>query len=59
MRINGLDSIRFISALWVTFYHLGSFPLTQGIDRSKLDGKIVGALYDTVFCGPAAVIVFL
>lgn len=58
MRIKGLDSLRFISALWVTFYHLGSFPLTQGVDRSKLDGKIFGALYDSVFCGPAAVIVF-
>jgi peptidoglycan/LPS O-acetylase OafA/YrhL len=45
MRVKGLDSLRFISALWVTFYHLGSFPLTQGVDRSKTRRAKFSVLY--------------
>ena len=57
-RIIGLDSIRFIAAAWVMLYHVGSFPLVHGLDRSNLWGKVIGASYDCLFCGPASVIVF-
>ena len=57
-RIIGLDSIRFIAAIWVMFYHVGYFPLFNGLDRSGGLGKVIGAAYDCLFCGPASVIVF-
>jgi peptidoglycan/LPS O-acetylase OafA/YrhL len=57
-RIIGLDSIRFIAAAWVMFYHIGYPPLLHGLDRSHGLGKVIGAAYDCLFCGPASVIVF-
>ena len=57
-RIIGLDSIRFIAAVWVMFYHVGYPPLLEGLDRSHGLGKVIGAAYDCLFCGPASVIVF-
>lgn len=46
--IQGLDSLRFMAALWVFLFHWGA-----SVDRSTLSG-----LWGAVFCGPAAVIVF-
>lgn len=57
-RIQGLDSIRFIAATWVFFYHLGfSETFNFGIRESIIE-KLLGALIDCIFCGPAAVIIF-
>ena len=39
-------------------YHVGTAPLYEQLDRSKLIGKIIGAGIDCIFNGPAAVIVF-
>ena len=47
-RVTGLDSLRFISALWVFLFHWGA-----AVDRSTLSG-----VWGATFCGPAAVIVF-
>jgi peptidoglycan/LPS O-acetylase OafA/YrhL len=57
-RIEGLDSIRAICAMWVIMGHLGGPPLTYGLDQSNLIAKSFGALYNNVWNGPAAVIVF-
>ena len=58
-RVVGMDSIRFFAALWVAFYHLG-FPSTFSLkERISVEEKILGAALDSLFCGPAAVIVFL
>ena len=56
--VGGLDSIRFLCALWVVFSHVGSFPLTAGIDRSTPIGWLVGGIYGLLFPGAPAVIVF-
>jgi peptidoglycan/LPS O-acetylase OafA/YrhL len=52
--VRGLDSIRFWCALWVYFSHFGFLPLppTWGLPREVL------GLYNNLFCGVAAVIVF-
>ena len=57
-RVAGMDSIRFIAALWVAFYHLGFSSTFSLSERVSLEQKILGAALDSVFCGPAAVIVF-
>lgn len=57
-RILGLDSIRFLAAVWVMFYHVGTSSLYEHLDRSNLFGKVLGAGLDCIFNGPAAVIVF-
>ncbi|MEI6563403.1 MAG: acyltransferase [bacterium] len=46
--VAGLNSLRFISALWVFLFHWGA-----AVDRNTLWG-----VWGAVFCGPAAVIVF-
>lgn len=48
-RVAGLDSLRFISALWVFLFHWGA-----AVGRGTLSGP-----WGAIFCGPAAVIVFL
>ena len=57
-RVAGMDSIRFIAALWVAFYHLGFSSTFSITERVSLEQKILGAAVDSLFCGPAAVIVF-
>ena len=57
-KINGLDSIRFVCAIWVVFGHLGLFPLLEGIDVSTKVGWFINALYNSTVSGQAAVIVF-
>ena len=56
--IRGLDSIRFVCALWVMFFHGNLPPLLAGMDRSSLTGWVVRTIYAGFFNGPAAVIVF-
>ena len=57
-RILGLDTFRFIAAVWVVFCHCGSFPLTEGIDRGSRLGLAIQGLYGNVFPGVPAVTVF-
>lgn len=57
-RIDGLDSIRFILAIFVLLYHIGHSHIYSFIDRSTLIGKFIAAGLDCLFNGPAAVIVF-
>jgi peptidoglycan/LPS O-acetylase OafA/YrhL len=54
--ILGLDSIRFVCALWVFFYHQAAPPLpfTEGTTL----GFLAHAFFGNLWCGPAAVIVF-
>lgn len=46
--VAGLDSLRFICALWVFLFHWGA-----SVDRGTVSGP-----WGAIFCGPAAVIVF-
>jgi peptidoglycan/LPS O-acetylase OafA/YrhL len=55
-RVRGLDTIRFFLALWVVFGHFGFLPLA--IDKNNVIGKIISGIYNNLFSGPAAVIVF-
>ena len=57
-RVQGLDSLRFICAMWVVFLHCGFYPLIGNVDKTKLSGIIAASLYSNAFNGPAAVIVF-
>lgn len=57
-RVRGLDSIRFICALWVLIGHAGPLPYVMDIDRSTTFGLLVGGLLRNFISGPAAVIVF-
>ncbi len=56
--VNGLDTIRFICAIWVVIAHCGSPPILEGIDKSNPIGFIINAIYANVWSGPSAVIVF-
>lgn len=47
-RVIGLDALRFVAALWVFLFHWGVL-----VDHDRLQGA-----YGSIFCGPAAVIVF-
>ena len=57
-RIRGLDTLRFIAALWVVFGHCGAPPLTEGLDRSSLVALLVQGFYGNFFAAVPAVIVF-
>jgi peptidoglycan/LPS O-acetylase OafA/YrhL len=52
--VRGLDSIRFWCALWVYFSHFGFIPVPENIGIPR----IVTGIYNNLFCGAAAVIVF-
>jgi peptidoglycan/LPS O-acetylase OafA/YrhL len=52
-----LDSIRFLCALWVFFYHRSAPPLGDG-DAHTHFGLMLRALAGNIWVGPAAVIVF-
>lgn len=58
IRVSGLDSIRFFSAIWVVFSHNGALPLTAGFDQTNKLSIIVNGLYTGFWSGPAAVILF-
>ncbi len=57
-RIHGLDSIRFICALWVFWGHFGAPPLTEGIDLTSRLGYLMGGIGARTFTGTPAVIIF-
>ncbi len=57
-RIHGLDSIRFVCALWVFFSHLGVVMLPAGGERDSWLGWISRFGSATLGNGPAAVIAF-
>jgi peptidoglycan/LPS O-acetylase OafA/YrhL len=57
-RVAGLDTIRFVCAMWVLFGHLGFFPFISHIDRESLLGYLLAGAYGNAVSGPAAVIVF-
>lgn len=57
-RIRGLDSIRFICALWVLFGHFAAPPLTDGIDLGSRLGYLIGGISSRTFTGTPAVIIF-
>lgn len=57
-RVAGLDSLRFVLALWVVFSHFGFVPI-RPLEHAT-GGPLLYArgAYHNLFCGPAAVIVF-
>ncbi len=57
-RIRGLDTIRAICALWVVIGHFGGPPLLAGMDDSSFVGRLLKAVHNNFYNGPAAVIVF-
>lgn len=57
-RVAGLDTIRFVCALWVVFGHLGFVPVPFELDKSTLPGLILRGMYGNAVSGPAAVTVF-
>jgi peptidoglycan/LPS O-acetylase OafA/YrhL len=57
-RVSGLDSLRFICALWVFFGHGAAPPLVDTLARDSRVSLIVQGLYNNLWNGPAAVIVF-
>jgi peptidoglycan/LPS O-acetylase OafA/YrhL len=57
-RVRGLDSIRFICAMWVFFGHGAAPPVSEAVGRDSSMALIVRGLYDNIWNGPAAVVVF-
>lgn len=57
-KVQGLDTLRFVAALWVVFGHCGAFPLTEGLDRTSVVGLMVQGVYGNLFAAVPAVIVF-
>jgi peptidoglycan/LPS O-acetylase OafA/YrhL len=55
-RVAGLDALRFVLALWVVFSHVGFVPLLSMFGLEQV--WIARGLYNNLFSGPAAVIVF-
>ena len=58
VRINGLDSIRFVLACWVAVGHIGLFPLFQGIDTATRLGWLLKGIYEASVNDPTACLVF-
>jgi peptidoglycan/LPS O-acetylase OafA/YrhL len=57
-RIKGIDTLRFVMAVWVVFYHFTIVPLPSAFGSHGEPATLVRYLYNNFFCGPAAVIVF-
>src|SRR5713101_2081177 len=57
-RVRGLDSIRFICAVWVLIGHAGPLPYIRDIDQSTTIGFLMRGALNNFISGPAAVIVF-
>lgn len=57
-KISGIDSLRFICALWVVFSHLGPFPLHFAHTPDVSISSTLRGLYGSLHNGPAAVIIF-
>ena len=56
--LKGLDSIRFLCALWVAFGHFGVPRLTLFVDKSTTVGLVLNGIYNNLWSGPSAVIIF-
>ena len=57
-RISGLDSIRFICALWVFFGHGNAPPLQNPFAIDTVLYWVFRGVYGNMWSGPAAVIIF-
>jgi len=59
-RVKGLDSLRFVCALWVLIGHAGGGPFSyaMSIDKSTVAGLVARGVLNNLVSGPAAVIVF-
>ena len=57
-RVEIIDVFRFFAALWVMLGHAGPFPLLEGVTKSHLSGLVFRGVYNNLFVGPPAVIVF-
>ena len=57
-RVRGLDSIRFVGALWVFFGHGAAPPLLNPFADHSTAALLLRGLYGNIWSGPAAVIVF-
>jgi peptidoglycan/LPS O-acetylase OafA/YrhL len=57
-RVPGLDAIRAICAFIVLVGHTSPPPLLEGLDESNLIAKVFAGIYNNLWNGPAAVIVF-
>ena len=57
-RVRGLDSIRFVCALWVFFGHGAAPALTNPFADGSTASLALRGLYGNIWSGPAAVIVF-
>lgn len=58
LRIDGLDSIRFICALFVVFAHFGFLPLPEIANKSSPLSHLARGIHGNLFPGPPAVVVF-
>lgn len=56
--VTGLDTLRFITALWVAFSHGARFPIDRLIQPETMFDKLLLLLGKTTFNGTAAVAVF-
>ena len=56
--IYGLDAVRFVAALWVFFSHGGVPQIEEFVDKSVPLGMVIAGVYNNLWSGPAAVIVF-
>jgi peptidoglycan/LPS O-acetylase OafA/YrhL len=57
-RVRGLDNVRFLCAICVACSHGGYPPITISFDRNNTIEWLINGIYTSLFCGPAAVIVF-
>lgn len=57
-RVQGLDSIRFLCAMWVFFGHGGGPPRINPFTDGSLAHLILRGIYGNFWVGPAAVIIF-
>jgi peptidoglycan/LPS O-acetylase OafA/YrhL len=55
---HGLDTLRFISAMWVAFYHGARFPVDRFIEPTSAFNKFLLLVGNTTWNGTAAVVVF-
>lgn len=56
--MQGLDTIRFLAALWVVFGHGGGPPLPNPFVEGTLAHTVVHGVLANIYSGPAAVMVF-
>src|SRR4051812_37919149 len=57
-RLRGVDSLRFIAAVWVLLSHIGFLPLPDSWASSAGPLRWAIGLYHSMFSGIAAVMVF-